>query len=48
MTHAREAGVHFIAAGHYATETFGVRALGERLAREFGVEHIFVDVPNPV
>ena len=32
MAEAREAGIHFIAAGHYATETFGVRALGE-LAR---------------
>jgi dinuclear metal center YbgI/SA1388 family protein len=48
MADAREAGVHFIAAGHYATETFGVRALGARLAREFAVEHVFVDVPNPV
>jgi dinuclear metal center YbgI/SA1388 family protein len=48
MADAREEGLHFIAAGHYATETFGVRALGERLAREFGVEHTFVDVPNPV
>jgi dinuclear metal center YbgI/SA1388 family protein len=48
MADAREERIHFIAAGHYATETFGVRALGERLAREFGVEHVFVDVPNPV
>ena len=48
MTHAREAGVHFIAAGHYATETFGVRALGEHLRERFGVEHRFVDDPNPI
>jgi dinuclear metal center YbgI/SA1388 family protein len=48
MADAREAGIHFIAAGHYATETFGVRALGDRLAARFGVEHVFVDVPNPV
>jgi putative NIF3 family GTP cyclohydrolase 1 type 2 len=48
MGDAREAGIHFIAAGHYATETFGVRALGERLEREFGVVHTFVDIPNPV
>jgi dinuclear metal center YbgI/SA1388 family protein len=48
MADAREAGIHFIAAGHYATETFGVRALGERLERAFGVDHTFVDVPNPV
>jgi dinuclear metal center YbgI/SA1388 family protein len=48
MNDAREAGIHFLAAGHYATETFGVRALGERLASEFGVRHVFADVPNPV
>jgi dinuclear metal center YbgI/SA1388 family protein len=48
MTTAREAGVHFIAAGHYATETFGVRRLGELLAERFGVAHEFIDVPNPV
>lgn len=48
MADAQEGGVHFIAAGHYATETFGIRALGDRLAERFGVEHVFVDVPNPV
>ena len=48
MADAREAGIHFIAAGHYATETFGVRRLGELLAGEFGIEHIWVDIPNPV
>ena len=48
MADARELGVHFIAAGHYATETFGVRALGDWLARRFGIEHVFVDLPNPV
>jgi dinuclear metal center YbgI/SA1388 family protein len=48
MALSREGGIHFIAAGHYATETFGVRRLGELLADRFGVEHRFVDVPNPV
>ncbi len=48
MAEAQESGIHFLAAGHYATETFGVRALGERLADRFGVEHVFVDVPNPI
>jgi putative NIF3 family GTP cyclohydrolase 1 type 2 len=48
MSRAREAGVHFLAAGHYATETFGVRRLGELLAAEYGVKHVFVDVPNPI
>ena len=48
MADAREAGIHFIAAGHYATETFGVRALGDWLAERFGIEHVWVDIPNPV
>ncbi len=48
MADAREAGIHFVAAGHYATETFGVRRLGERLAENYGIEHEFVDIPNPV
>ena len=48
MADARESGTHFIAAGHYATETFGVRRLGELLAAEFGVRHEFVAVPNPI
>jgi dinuclear metal center YbgI/SA1388 family protein len=48
MADARESGTHFIAAGHYATETFGVRRLGELLEAEFGLEHQFVEVPNPI
>jgi dinuclear metal center YbgI/SA1388 family protein len=48
MGTAREAGIHFVAAGHYATETFGIRRLGELVAERFGVRHVFVDVPNPV
>jgi putative NIF3 family GTP cyclohydrolase 1 type 2 len=48
MARAQEAEVHFVAAGHYATETFGVRRLGDLLAAEFGVRHAFVDVPNPI
>jgi len=48
MALARESRLHFIAAGHYATETFGVRQLGEHLAQRFGVRHVFIDVPNPV
>jgi putative NIF3 family GTP cyclohydrolase 1 type 2 len=48
MAEATEAGVHFIAAGHYATETLGVRRLGELLTERFGVEHRFLDLPNPV
>jgi dinuclear metal center YbgI/SA1388 family protein len=45
---ASELGIHVIAAGHHATETFGIKALGELLAGRFGLEHVFIDVPNPV
>jgi dinuclear metal center YbgI/SA1388 family protein len=48
MIQAQEEGIHFIAAGHYATETFGVRRLGDLLAERFGIRHVFVDVPNPI
>lgn len=45
---ARELGVTAIAAGHYATETVGVRGLGDLLAARFGVEHVWLPVDNPV
>jgi dinuclear metal center YbgI/SA1388 family protein len=45
---AHEQAIHFIAAGHYATETFGVMALGQHLATRFGVRHTDVRVDNPV
>jgi dinuclear metal center YbgI/SA1388 family protein len=48
MGEAREYGVHFLAGGHYATETFGIRRLGELIAERFSVEHEFIDVPNPI
>jgi dinuclear metal center YbgI/SA1388 family protein len=48
MNVAKEAGIHYLAAGHYATERLGVRALGEHLAERFGIEAEFIDVPNPV
>ena len=48
MADAREGGLHFIAAGHYATEVFGVRRLGELVAEAFDVQHEFLDVPNPI
>ena len=48
MADAREGRIHFIAAGHYATETFGIRRLGDLVAERFGVEHEFLDIPNPV
>lgn len=45
---ARESGVAFIAAGHHATERYGVNALGEHLAHQFEIEHRFFDQDNPV
>ena len=45
---ARESGVAFVAAGHHATEKYGVQALGEHLAVRFGLAHSFIDIPNPV
>jgi dinuclear metal center YbgI/SA1388 family protein len=45
---ARESGVAYLACGHHATERYGVQALGEYIAKEFGVEHHFIDVDNPV
>lgn len=48
MADAREGGIHFIAAGHYATEICGVRSLGDLLARRFDLEHEFIDLPNPI
>ncbi len=48
MNVAREAGIHYLGAGHYATERLGVQALGEHLRLRLGIEVEFVDVPNPV
>lgn len=45
---AREEGIHFFAAGHHATERYGIKALGEHLAEQFGLAHTFVDIDNPV
>ena len=45
---AREAGVVYLAAGHHATERYGVQALGEHVAQRFGIVHRFVDDDNPV
>ncbi len=45
---ARESGVVFIAAGHHATERYGIQALGEHLASQLGLAHRFFDSHNPV
>lgn len=48
MMTARELGIHFVAAGHYATERLGVQALAARIAERFGVDWEFVELENPV
>lgn len=45
---ARELGICFIAAGHHATERYGVQVLGEKLAQKFCISCEFVDIDNPV
>ncbi len=45
---AREQGLHYFAAGHHATERYGVKALGEWLATEHGLNVEFIDIDNPV
>lgn len=44
---AREEGIHFVAAGHHATERYGVQAVGEHVADKFSLEHRFIDIDNP-
>lgn len=44
---ARENGIHYLAAGHHATERYGIQALGNYLAEQFGLEHYFLDINNP-
>lgn len=45
---AKELGINVLFAGHYATETFGVRAVGARLKEDFGIEPLFIDEPTGI
>ncbi|AKH22237.1 Nif3-like dinuclear metal center hexameric protein [Sedimenticola thiotaurini] len=44
---ARELGIHYFAAGHHATERYGVQALGRHLAEKFSLDYLFIDDDNP-
>lgn len=46
--YARELGINFFAAGHHATERYGVRELGRHLASKFDIKQTFVDIDNPI
>jgi dinuclear metal center YbgI/SA1388 family protein len=48
MAVAREGGIHYLAGGHYATETLGIRRLGGLLADRHGITHRFIADPNPI
>ncbi len=45
---ARESGIYFYAAGHQATERYGIQALGNHLAEQFGITHQYIEIDNPV
>jgi dinuclear metal center YbgI/SA1388 family protein len=45
--YARETGVAFIAAGHHATERYGVQGVGAQVAQDLGLSWQFIDVDNP-
>lgn len=45
---ARELGIHFVAAGHHATERLGIQALAAHLAERFALEWEYLEIPNPV
>lgn len=45
---AMELGIQYFSCGHHATERYGVQSLGDYLAGHFGLEHLFIDSPNPV
>ena len=45
---ARESGIHFFAAGHHATERYGVQALAEHLGDRFGLQQHYIEIENPV
>ncbi|MBC8494482.1 MAG: Nif3-like dinuclear metal center hexameric protein [Candidatus Thioglobus sp.] len=45
---AKENNIAFIAAGHHATERYGVQALAQHLAQQFSLEHQYIDIDNIV
>lgn len=48
LHYVKEEGIHFVAAGHHATERFGIQALGGYLKQRYGLDVQYVEVPNPV
>ena len=47
IEYAKESGIAFFAAGHHATERYGIQALGEHLKKKFDLDVEYIDIPNP-
>jgi dinuclear metal center YbgI/SA1388 family protein len=45
---AAESGVAYVAAGHHATERYGAQAVGAHVGEHFDIEHLFIDIDNPI
>lgn len=45
---AKELGIHYYSCGHHATERYGIQTLGNYLAAQFELEHLFIDSENPI
>ena len=45
---AQELGLHYFACGHHATERYGVQRLGDAIAQQFGVDHRYFELNNPI
>ena len=48
LHYVKEEKIHFVAAGHHATERFGIRALGRHIQQKFNIDTEYVEIPNPV
>lgn len=48
LHYVKEEGIHYVAAGHHATERFGIQALGNHLKKQFDIEVDYIEIPNPI
>ncbi|MEJ2542655.1 MAG: Nif3-like dinuclear metal center hexameric protein, partial [Calditrichaceae bacterium] len=48
LHYVKEEGIHFVAAGHHATERFGIQTLGDHLKKHFDVNVEYIEIPNPI
>ena len=48
LHYVKEERIHFVAAGHHATERFGIQALGDHLQKHFDLDVEYIEIPNPI